>query len=1290
MQSLETIALTIRDGPSVSTRKQGIERFGKALADPDQWESAWRAVDGAKGLINIFAKISVKEVDTLTTAIGRCNYGRRHRVKPREKAIEELLHALLPLHYPDSELQSHDKRPLQDHYAKMVWACSPEFIDQLVYGGDKSNPLYRRMSVRRLINTHGELLRKHVTNDIFGDGLGKQRFHQYLKTLVYSQSARLGPDSKVTESMVFAEKVLQLRLSDINNDKRWPAEVSEADLLHSLLRRSLRKRVPEAKLHDVFSLGLQLLKAKPSLKPEFQRKAFLSKLIARWMRTPLYDELLALALHLKLGGSQNTIGRDYFLTITSFAKSFKEKVPQLRWPLLRLYCLHVPKRGIDIDTANDFKPLAKQPWPSEIFYQLSKDQAVRLLEGLHSANPNYDFLEGPGRASILSTRGIMSQQNFNVALLLTVLQRNSEETQKKASSAVDELRRKAATSREQSDRAQLAKAASNYAIASGSLELYRETIIWQQRYVRDPLTVKAIFGWDAVATCEGVELLSGIPQELQEDMTLAEVALRVEKANEILMIFHETMRMAKREPSFHQPDWADVASLFGSAISQRVDDAEGLQKRLKDPEADLYAAIWAGTLDMLQRVNVNFLNKAYGPILSLLNKLPPTAVAAALKAMLKAGNENRSKKDRQLGDDTLERLSYEVLQGLTQSDNPELAQQLVLQTIIDRPDASSWHRQLLSVPFMNSLSAQNAHDMLLAFATAIGEKLEEQSYVSVSNTQAPQSTPTPSVVKVTTVKYLAQLLQNAEFISEDAAAEVLVELFKAGTHIDIRLATLNSLLSMLNNLCSGVDNNWRSNNLIEKIMSALDLIIPVVGSVNERRPLQREDWDEARETGTVPEISDISNGLPPLLSAVFTAPNGQQYPELKNLQGEFVSRLLLPILRYSQLEHRKWAILFLAKHNVDFAVNDLPPTPISSRLWDILLENYPKLIPQTVLEDFNKHIIMTIVPPVGLKDFNESLRKNAGLRNTPNVQHWLAVFGQRMDRYPSSKTQTLLSMIHHDLPRSSVSNGITFSKLLDMVVEHASLFLDDYETYTDTWTTFVDHLRPPSKLTYPHEDADSIRSMISIWEKSGRLVLEKVIALVIDKKKEHIREQKLSIFPSTMKLRLWLLPYPCFPNPAEVDLQCKKFAEELDELLDTVLEGEANMLRLPRIAKDAFVVSKMLNTGEERLRVASYIGRLVRSSHRAEDQRSLALKYIRVTLAMNLVEDGQDGLKMTSKGALPEQEKAHAVLVQRLKKCIEEWQSDSDEAIREKVAEWRTAWKNMWKILMSGEQDVDN
>jgi hypothetical protein len=54
--------------------------------------------------------------------------------------------------------------------------------------------------------------------------------------------------------------------------------------------------------------------------------------------------------------------------------------------------------------------------------------------------------------------------------------------------AVDEQKRKASTSREQTDRAFFAKSALLWAIASGSLAFYGETVIWARRFVRDPVS----------------------------------------------------------------------------------------------------------------------------------------------------------------------------------------------------------------------------------------------------------------------------------------------------------------------------------------------------------------------------------------------------------------------------------------------------------------------------------------------------------------------------------------------------------------------------------------------------------------------------------------------------------------------------------------------------------------------------------------------------------------------------------------------------------------------------------
>lgn len=114
-------------------------------------------------------------------------------------------------------------------------------------------------------------------------------------------------------------------------------------------------------------------------------------------------------------------------------------------------------------------------------------------------------------------------------------------------------------------------------------------------------------------------------------------------------------------------------------------------------------------------------------------------------------------------------------------------------------------------------------------------------------------------------------------------------------------------------------------------MEALVTIVPVMGSVNERRPPREQDWDEARQTGTLPDISDTSAGLLPLLNAILIAPDAKWHPGLKRLRAEFVARILLPLLQHSQEEHRKWVTLFLARHKVNLTADDLPPTPITSQ-----------------------------------------------------------------------------------------------------------------------------------------------------------------------------------------------------------------------------------------------------------------------------------------------------------------------------------------------------------------------
>jgi hypothetical protein len=98
------------------------------------------------------------------------------------------------------------------------------------------------------------------------------------------------------------------------------------------------------------------------------------------------------------------------------------------------------------------------------------------------------------------------------------------------------------------------------------------------------------------------------------------------------------------------------------------------------------------------------------------------------------------------------------------------------------------------------------------------------------------------------------------------------------------------------------------------------------------------------------------------------------------------------------------------------------------------------------------------------------------------------------------------------------------------------------------------------------------------------------------------------------------------------------------------------------------------------LRVALYIGELIVSSDGASDQRLSALNFVRVALAMKLIEDGQGGLKKDGKTTLSEQK---LNLILRLRDIVMKWQGDSDEDVREKVADWRREKKNLWNSLTS-------
>ena len=127
---------------------------------------------------------------------------------------------------------------------------------------------------------------------------------------------------------------------------------------------------------------------------------------------------------------------------------------------------------------------------------------------------------------------------------------------------------------------------------------------------------------------------------------------------------------------------------------------------------------------------------------------------------------------------SIERTAYRLLMLLSESDRPQLASSLTVRIIIDCPDASSWHRQLLSKKSIRSLSSGQAQEIVSPLASSVLEKLEHQ-VTSSGNKQKIEGPDisSNSYIKVTTMKLLAQLLYEADFVPPGFCVEILSKLF---------------------------------------------------------------------------------------------------------------------------------------------------------------------------------------------------------------------------------------------------------------------------------------------------------------------------------------------------------------------------------------------------------------------------------------------------------------------------------------------------------------------------------
>lgn len=281
-------------------------------------------------------------------------------------------------------------------------------------------------------------------------------------------------------------------------------------------------------------------------------------------------------------------------------------------------------------------------------------------------------------------------------------------------------------------------------------------------------------------------------------------------------------------------------------------DGRLLQKPFPSVDDARYPSLYLD--DAFQDKSLNAFN-AVRHICDELDNIPPALVHLSTQNMMKQLWDLDRKEHE---DHSAQELALTLLVRLDESDRPALVQNLALQTLLGRREASSWHRQLLKLSNLRRLLNTDAEAYIERFADGIlarmptrGDKQRDASHTDIdmdAEAGAAQQTSAKPFVKFTTLKALAQVLRDAECVDEEYMLDVLSRLLERATQPDVRLQIAKTLLSMYGT-CSP--------EFAEKILKSLDTLVVISGNLNESKPVSVLDrgWEAAEDTLELPRVS---------------------------------------------------------------------------------------------------------------------------------------------------------------------------------------------------------------------------------------------------------------------------------------------------------------------------------------------------------------------------------------------------------------------------------------------------
>nr|POE54205.1 hypothetical protein CFP56_63508 [Quercus suber] len=581
---------------SRTIRSAGIRHFGR-LFRGQRIHEAWKAIGGIPGILNVLSRSSVYDVKKFCAEVGK---GGTIQVESalRQRYTDELFKALCHQHFPETKARTTDPRPLVVYYQELLPACSPELMVRHVENEIK---LLKSANMSRLLQAHSSIFRERYLNTAMGQT--KEWPSMKNSTKLFRGLPTDTPteqDPRISTSMLFAVQVLQRLTQEHVTNNNLSNNTFEREVATPLLRKLARRKCSPAALQEVVRM---LVLYRERYIPEgyitlasFEQGRAIWAIVSRWVRHPdqleksLIDFLGSVSKYTRFDGQALT------RLITA--------VPlQLRCRLLELVMKYHSTMLLDLASDVELQTF-KEKWPVTLLLATPASYARGLLERLTRLNPegvDMDWQRPSSRGesrSWISYRHLSLQHNNDPTCLMILLSRDLPGSLEKAELAIEERKKEAITSRDQSDRALWVKTTLDCAVASGSLEVYQKTLSWARRFNKDQNTAREIYSSASIHTAEVLDLLCGFPEDCDiSNITIEDVRSNILLANRICRELFDCACVAQRERSFHQQHWDPIMGLLEKVTRMRLGRVNQLQDSLGLSDGDVFDAVWKDTLD---------------------------------------------------------------------------------------------------------------------------------------------------------------------------------------------------------------------------------------------------------------------------------------------------------------------------------------------------------------------------------------------------------------------------------------------------------------------------------------------------------------------------------------------------------------------------------------------------------------------------------------------------------------------------------------------------------------------